>query len=460
MAIKGGDLIHVGNQILIDRAQTAGPGDVTINTDKIYELGNYYSVGQVRDIPDLSFSLESLDVSAEIEAMLTGVRFQDTDPVTGVPVPGTELADGTALRLSESKPLDVGSVFKPGVNATNKYDVIGSVAIPYLTLSEASYRFGLTDNASQTFTLKGDSVFYNPSNVYIEEFEGPFAGGDVLPDLAHRVHPYRGDAVANKAAQGAANGARYVLTVTAGSKRLSYGADFTEVADAADANNASKVTVTLGAGVSVKAGDKVRVIYASPDVDTFPQTVHAPASATRPAAIRGRNITVSVGGLTLNDRWTGIQSVNVDWRVDLQRDEEFGNSQAVAQDFDVPATTGSIEVKPRDYADLYNRVRLIAGVAENEVAGALTTKPLPLLVELHSPESGDVLKSLYVPDARFTFPGFSGQVQQKLTVTLNWESDSGELVIYKGEMPASARTMTDGDDKPRKRSHKKDDSDS
>ena len=63
---------------LVDRAQTAGPGTINIPTEKFYELGDYQSAATVRDIPDLSFSLESLDVSAELECMLPGLDFTTT----------------------------------------------------------------------------------------------------------------------------------------------------------------------------------------------------------------------------------------------------------------------------------------------------------------------------------------------------------------------------------------------
>ena len=35
----------------------------------------------------------------------------------------------------------------------------------------------------------------------------------------------------------------------------------------------------------------------------------------------------------------------------------------------------------------------------------------------------------------FTLPGFSGQTQQKITTTFNWESDGGTLIAYKGAKP-------------------------
>jgi hypothetical protein len=122
--------------------------------------------------------------------------------------------------------------------------------------------------------------------------------------------------------------------------------------------------------------------------------------------------------------------------VTLEKDEEFGNSQVVSQDFEVTAVTGSIDIKPRDYVELVKRVRQIAGVASpNQVAGPLTAPPLELAIVLHSPDTGAPLKTLHIPDARFTLPGYSGRVQQKLTTTFNFESDSGVLNVYKGAKP-------------------------
>ncbi len=130
IAIKGVDLIHVGNRILIDRAQTAGPGQVNIPTEKIYELGNFKSIGQIRDTPDLSFTLESFDVSPESEALVTGSQ-------TDADVDG--LAAGTMFDLAAARPIDVASQFKAGRQAgAAAYDVIGSVALPPLSWSPSA----------------------------------------------------------------------------------------------------------------------------------------------------------------------------------------------------------------------------------------------------------------------------------------------------------------------------------
>ena len=80
MALRGGQILHVGNGVtVIDRLQVAGSGDLNIPTEKIYELGNYESVATVRDIPDISYNMESLDVSCEMEALLTDKPLATTD---------------------------------------------------------------------------------------------------------------------------------------------------------------------------------------------------------------------------------------------------------------------------------------------------------------------------------------------------------------------------------------------
>jgi hypothetical protein len=416
VAIKGGDLIHIGNQILIDRAQTAGPGQVDINVEKIYELGNYQSIGQIRDTPDLTFSLDSYDASMEFEAALCGVDF-------------TAMADGDSVDLAKSLPMDVASQFKPGIKATDAYDTVGSVAIPYLTLQQVQYAFGISDDAKQSATLKGDGCYYSDGSTYIETFVGTGVAGQIIT-LAHDALVYNGDTT---------SGARYAISVSlvSAGQRLTFGPEYTETL-ASPANGGTKtkaVTITLTNAVPVT--EKIRVIYASDTVAVYPQSAHEPVTAVRPAAIRGRNIECFVGGTAISDRWTSVQQVQITWSVTLDKDEELGNPNVVSQDFDVPDVSGSIDLKPRDYAELYAKVCQIADVTPGEVAGPLTTAPLDLVLVLHSPDTGEVLKTIEIPDARFTFPGFSGQVQQKLTVTMNWTSDTGAMTLYKGAKPSA-----------------------
>lgn len=479
MAIKAGQIIHVGNgQTVIDRIQTGGPGQLNIPVERVEELGNYKSVATVRDVPDLTFSLESYDVSTEIETLLTkayggrnvsdattlaadatvtsataaftsedvgrmviltGVGTGGEDHVSTiasvtnattvelaavVPTAGTNVAmriTANGIDLSKCVPQDFASQFKAGLAATDSTLVTASVAVPFVYMEQISYRFGLRDNATQTVSLRGDSIFYNPGGCYIEETAGSGAAGQAIPTAFPAYEVSDSDP-------------RRVLSVTVGSKRLAFGVDYTE-AYGAVSNGAAVTTVTLVDAVATT--DKVRIVYSSPNAVQYPSSVHA-STAVKPAAVKGIDIDVYVGGYDPNDvagsqanRLRMVQSVNADWRVTLEKDEEFGNHAAVGQDFDVPQTNGSITVKPRDPAEFMSVVRKIAGVSDaKKVVGATTAVPLELDIVIKHPETGVPLKRLHVEDARFTVPGYQGRVQQRLTVDLSWESDSGEMLVF------------------------------
>jgi hypothetical protein len=406
VAIKGGQLIHAGNgTVVVDRVQTGGPGQVNIPTEKINELGNYKSVATIRDTPDLTFSLESFDTTTEIEQMLTGV--------TSVPGGGVDLAT--------SVPIDIASQFKAGLGAVDPFKVVSSVAVPFLYLEQMSYRFGLRDNATQSASLRGDTIFYNPGAVFVQEVAGSGTAGQTVVS----AHP----AYASSEADG-----RRVLSVTAGRQRLTRGVDYTETVG----------TVTAGAGIAtvtivaaVLASDKVRIIYSSPDPVQYLQATH-PATTVKPAAIKGRDIDVYVGGFSPADipgsavnKLGSVQAATVDWRVTIDKDEEFGNYYAVGLDFDVPTVNGSIDVKPRDSADFMRILRKVTGVASATAAiGTTSSTPLAVDVVIKNPADGSTLKRIHVPDARFTPPGYQGRVQQKLTLTLPFESDEGSMLVF------------------------------
>ena len=407
MAIKAGQILHVGNDTLvIDRIQTAGPGNLNIPTEKIYELGNFESVATVRDVPDLSFTLESLDTSTEIEEWLTG-----GNPASGI-------------AINAAKPVDVISPFKAGKDAAAPFNIVASVGLPYLTMESLSYRFGLRDNARQTVGLRGDSIFYNPGSTYIEKAVASGSAGQTVVTTNPALN-YTD-----------ANGVRRALAVEVGTKRLSLGVDYTE-----DAVPGTPGPLTVTITDAQATGAEIRVMYASPTLRVYDQLVHAPtkvvvgAPSPKPAAVRGKDIDVyiGVGGASVPANKVGtVQAVTVDWRVTLEKDEEFGNYYAIGQDFDVPTVNGTIDLKPRDPADFFAKLRMITGTADPAaVIGPNTATPLPMdIVIKDGANAGAVLKRLHVDDARFTVPGFQGRTQQKLTVTLNWESDSGNLLVF------------------------------
>lgn len=409
MAIKGGDAVIVGRSVVLDRVQTGGPGQLNIPSEKIYEVGDYQSVATVLDTPDLQFTAESFDVRAEAEATCLGRTYGSDSP-------------GQEYDLSLCLPLNALAQIKRGKTATSPDNVAGSIVAPYLTVDSISYRYGIRDNAQQTFSLRGDSLYYSQGSAYEEETTGTNTANQVV-SLTHLAYPY---------ADPILGVTRYALGVFLRSgRRLRYGVDYTEAATGVGA--AKDVDVTVIAAVA--ASDKIVVVYSSDTVASYPQNSFPDADATAPAAIKGKNIDVYLDGVTSGDLQTRVQSATVDWKITLDRDEEFGNPEIVSQDYDVPAVTGTIQFKPDNMADFLTRLRTVSGVPTGQVIGPWTRDPISLDIVLKAPEDGSVVKTLYVEDAQFTLPSAQFRANQKTTVDFNFESAGGNLSAFKGERP-------------------------
>lgn len=119
MAIKAGQILHVANHFVVDRIQTGGPGNLNIPQTRVFELGNYQTVGIVRDTPELSFPLDCLDVGTEVEAILTGSSTPTSD------------AAQTEYDLAAAVPMDILSPWKSPYLG---FDAVRGVIVPALTL--------------------------------------------------------------------------------------------------------------------------------------------------------------------------------------------------------------------------------------------------------------------------------------------------------------------------------------
>jgi hypothetical protein len=189
--------------------------------------------------------MDSMDVSCAMEALLLDN-----------PVGTTHSFD-----LTKSKVLNVKSAFKPGPNATVPFGTVGSAAVPSLHLESVSYKFGTgSTDATQTATLKGDTLYYNPGSTYVQRAVGTASANQVI------VTANPAYAVVEGGIQ------RRILAVTAGERRLQFGTDYTE-AYGAITSSAAVTTLTILAAVPVT--DAIYVTYASPTQESFPQSVHA-----------------------------------------------------------------------------------------------------------------------------------------------------------------------------------------
>jgi hypothetical protein len=388
MAIKGGQILHVSGGFIIDRIQTGGLTGINVNETRLEELGNYQAIGTIRDIPDLTFELESYDVTTELESILTGGD-------------NTEIA-GTNFDLATNVPINILSPFKSaGVFTVDD----GGVIIPQLSLESMSYSFSLTDPATMSATLRGDSVFYAPGVPY----EETFSGDNVTTTFNFTNGP------AFKSAIGGDD--YYALSVTVDGVKQRLTTDYT--------NTATGVTFTTAPPTGT---DNIVICYASAVQATYNQGVHIGTGS--PAGVRGRDIQIQLAG----SDWLGVQSANIDWSVSLERDEEFDNPFIVGQDFDTPEVSGSITMKPADVAALYAQIQAAAGLTSTDIANATAEPPsLNLEIIVKDPADGTTEKTFIVTDAKFNMPSLQGSVGSKLETDFTWVSDSGVLNVYKGD---------------------------
>lgn len=402
MSVKAGQILHTANGFLVDRIQSAGPGSINVNSERIEELGNYQAVAVIRDIPDLSFEMETFDFSTEPHQWLFGAAAGD--------------AAGTLYEPTlDLKPVDITSPYK-GAGA---FAVVRGIAIPYLNVESLAYSFSVTDPASLTIGLRGDSIFYIPGDVYREAFTagvgpaftyGAGTGGVAGPVLKSVID----------GADYFVLGAMIVDTTSGAVRRLRKDIDYTDTSTVITLTNALTATEDL------------YIVYGDDTLSTYLQAVHAPVAAATPAAVRGRNVFVSVEGT----EWLGLQTGTVEWRASLERDEELGNPNVVAQDFDVPEVTGTLTMKPRTAEYLFDKILEAAGITSPDIVNAVVDPPqLDLRFEIRSPVDGSVLQSLQVPDAQFDPVAIQGQVGQKLEVDFPYNSAGGVLNVYKGAIP-------------------------
>ena len=400
MAIKGGQILHVSGGFIIDRIQTGGVSGINVNEDRLEELGNYEAIGTLRDIPDLTFELESFDVTTELESILVGGDNME--------------ADATLFDLAASIPIDIISPFK---GSGQVFTVDGGIIVPFLSLESMSYNFSLSDPSTMTATLRGDGVFFVPNAVpYYETFDGDgivttfaFTNAPALKSTIAGVDYY---ALSVMVDQGAG----------AGWERQRLGVDYTNT-------GASFIFTTA----PLTGTDNIKVVYGSATAASYLQTVHDTA---KPTGVRGRDVFVRLGdgaATPVYTDWLGVQSANVDWSVTLERDEEFGNPQVVAQDFDTPDVTGGITMKPVDTDALFIQIQDVAGISGTDIANA-TEDPPELQVEIKMvDDTGTTTKTLIVPDGKFVMPQIQGQVGAKLEQDFTFTSASGVLEIYKAD---------------------------
>jgi hypothetical protein len=273
MSVHAGSILTVGGANVIDRIQSAGLGDVRIPIETIREVGNELVVDKVPGEPDFTFTMESLDVSTDLMAWLTG----KVGTVAADHPPGFGDAAGTEYKWEDTGFVNVTSPWKdPASGSTGTVKAGHLIPAYYPTRYRA--RFGATDFATQEVEL-GGATFYYGKFAPVEEYatgDGTvvaFTSAD--PAVRHRI--------------GGAGGTtfRSVFGVIVNGVPQVEGVDYTTTG-----GNSTPVVITFT--VAPPAAAVVKYVYFTTAAKAYAQSVLA-SNIVKPGAVRGRNIVVYLG---------------------------------------------------------------------------------------------------------------------------------------------------------------------
>jgi len=366
-------------------------------------------------------------MTAKLEALTLGIA-------------PSSLTSGQQLDFNVQVPLNILSMFR---SSQANDSIVSGVVVPNLALASMAYRFTIKQDAQQTATLRGDSIFYTPGPPQ----EDAFIWDGTLDTITLGCSPAHADPYYNPAVD---NDEQYVLNFNFYNTDGSYGRlfngaefDYTDTDTTVSFNTSATLvagSAVFASGMVMHAGATIRLQYSSIGVPTTVSAAENTADGTivKPAAVRPYDIQVyfqTGGGSPVWNLVPGVQSVDATWTATgMEQNWEFGNALAVSIDFVVPAFAGTVTVRPNTVQNLLSILAQTANVSAGHVIGALTSSPIPMACVISSPGPnptvGSFLKTLYTVDAHFDPPDLSSRVNQKIDLPFAFQSDTGSYYTY------------------------------
>jgi hypothetical protein len=411
MSVHAGSILHVGGQNVIDRIQSAGLGDVRLTIETIRETGNREVVDKVPGEPDFTFTMESLDVSVETMAWLTGSYGAEAS----ASAPGASDPDGTEYDWLDCQFVNITSPWKDPATGSAGVVEAGHL-IPGYYPTRIRYRFGATDNSTQEVELSGGSFFYGES-APVEQREAGDGGTTAFPTDDPAIQYRRGGSGGSTF--------RSIFGVLVDGQLQTEDVDYTQSGGAADPGSTATVTFTDAPA----NGADIRFCYFTSAAQDYPQPVHA-STIVKPGAVRGRNIRVEIE----DSRIGGIQTFELEATVEGEVERELGTEDIVGRSNTGTDCNGSMVVRSKDRDAFFDLLEAVTGVARDEVFGWFNDNTVDLKIKIEDPrDPGTILKTLWVDDAKFQSPGTPARVNTPTDFSFNYESLNGTFKEVKGE---------------------------
>ncbi len=349
---------------------------VTLPSTTINELGNSDHAGIITDIPEVTATFQAFDVSHKIFAILTG-QSVDSYPATGVDVS------------------NLGNVDLIGY-VKNTTDILKCVHAKKMRITDFTFTYTVDGESTEEYSCAGSEKRYFAYDVVVDS--GSLTAGELT--LSYEPN-----------------------TLKNGYKMLSV------IVDGTWKENTEYSVVGTTLTVSGTTTENCLAVY---HTQSGVLTWSDITDATVPAAIRGKNVPVTIGVESMYR----VQSVTIRGTFPNTKVVEMGNTSVVGYVVDPPDISGDITVLDTD----------------NEIVALLTTgtigdadgygeygvdeyeeRTLALEVQLKDPsDNATIQKTVRIPYMRITSDGTSANVGGQLTQTFSFMSNDAQCIVYSG----------------------------
>ena len=361
-----------------------------IPTTVIDEHGNRQHVGTSQDTPNLTLTFSAFDVGIKIFSVMTGTNWASY-PAGGVDI--GELGEVDAVLYVKDASLE---------------EYAKSAHARRLQVRDFAFSYSVDGESTEDYTLIGSERRWFKNNVIVEKFTAGttsfvLGGTPVTLKNGNELLSVILDGVYLEEATGALITGQYSITGT--------------TITTFDTRTAQVLVVYQEASLS----------DAWADVDD--QQV--------PAAIRGRDVKVII----LAEEIPRVQSVSLNGTMNVSEVREMGNRNIVGYQSQVPTVNGTITVLDTDLELIALLTTGAVNPADTEFQPGIDqpAAAVPLTVLLYDPMdnsvSGILLKTIYIPELRIVGEALASVVNDNVTQTWNWESDTAECIIYSGAKP-------------------------
>ncbi len=353
----------------------------TLPNTTINELGNPGHAGIITDIPEVTATFQAFDVSHKIFSYLTGYD-PDTYPVSGVDVSNLGFVDLIAY-----------------IKEASVAEMLKCIHVKYMRITDFTFTYTVDGESTEEYSCAGSEKRYFSNDVVVDS--GTLTAGDF--ELTYDPKELK-------------NG-NYLLSLIVDGVWKVENTDY----------SVAGTTVTVSGGTT----EAVLAVYHTQSGVLAWTNI---SDATVPAAIRGKNVPVTIGV----EHMYRVQSVTIRGTFPNTKVLEMGNTSVVGYVVEPPDISGDITVLDTDNEIVSLLTdNTIADTAQEYGVDEYEQQTLALTVQLKDPaDNTTIQKTVKIPQMRITSDGSSSNVGGNLTQTFAFMSNDAQCIVYSGAIPA------------------------